>query len=69
VVYNWLKIPILFSFEYVVVGSSVDNQTQVLMQALLYERGFTKKLVGKKLMTFSAKGVSISQSTMSSVTK
>ncbi len=39
------------------------------MQALVYEEGFQKKLISKRLMTFGANGVYVFQSTMSSVTK
>jgi hypothetical protein len=61
VVENWLQIPILLSFEHVVVGLSVDNLTQVPMEALMHEGGLTTNLIGKKLMTFGANGVSFFQ--------
>jgi hypothetical protein len=53
----------------VVVGSVADNRTQVLMQALMHERGLTKDLISKRLMTFGADGVFVFQGTKSSVTK
>ncbi len=56
-VQNWLRIPILLSFECVVVESSADNLTQVFMQALMHEGSLMKYLIGKKLMTFDANGV------------
>jgi hypothetical protein len=37
------------------------------MQALMHEGGLTKDLIGKKLMTFSAYGVSIIQGIRSGV--
>jgi len=61
VVHNWLQIPILLSFECVVVGSSADNLIQVFMQALMHEGGLMKYLIGKKLMTFDADGVFFSR--------
>jgi hypothetical protein len=35
----------------------------------MYEKGFPKKLISKKLMTFGANGVSVFQGTVSSVTE
>jgi hypothetical protein len=49
VVQNWLRIPIFFSLEHVVVGSSVDNFTLVLLQTLMHQRGFTKELISSRL--------------------
>jgi hypothetical protein len=69
VVQNWLWIPIFLSFECVVLGSSIDNLTQILMQALMHEGGLTKDLVGMKLITFSANGVFVFQNTRLSVTQ
>jgi hypothetical protein len=43
----------------VVVGSSIDNLIQILMQALMHEIGPTKYLIGKRFMTFGANRVSI----------
>ncbi len=63
VVQNWLKIPIFMSFEHVEVGLGVDNLTQILM----HEGGLMKKLIGKRLMNFSADGVFVFQGTRSSV--
>ncbi len=51
-----------------VVGSGVNNLIQIFMQALMHEGG-TKKLISKKLMTFSANGVFVFQSTRSKVTQ
>jgi len=56
-VQNWLKISILLSLEHVVVGLGIDNLIQILMQALMHERSFTKYLIGKRFMTFGANGV------------
>jgi len=67
VVQNWLQIPILFSLEHAVVGLGVDNLTQVFIQDLMHEGGLTKDLIGKKLMTFNASGVSIFHSIKSGV--
>jgi len=53
----------------VVVGSTVDNLIEDLMQPLMHERGFTKDLISKKLMTFGANGVPSFQGTMLGVTK
>ncbi len=53
----------------VVLGSSVDNLTQILMQALMHEGGLTKDLVVMKLITFSANGVFVFQNTRLSVTQ
>jgi hypothetical protein len=53
----------------VVARLGANNLTQVLMQTLMHEGGFTKKLIGKRLMTFGADGVSIFQGTRSSFTK
>jgi hypothetical protein len=36
------------------VGSSANNLTQMLMQALMNQGGLTKDMIGKKLMTFGA---------------
>ncbi len=58
---NWLRIPILFSFEHVVVGLGANNLTQVHMEALMHEGGLTTNLIGKKLTTFGANGVSVFQ--------
>jgi hypothetical protein len=66
VVQNWSK-PILLSLDYVVVGSGFDNLIQVLMQVLMHQGGFTKDLIGIKLMTFGADGVSIFQGIKSNV--
>jgi hypothetical protein len=49
VVQNWLKIPIFLSLEHVVVGSSVDNLTLILMQTLMHQRSFTKDLISSRL--------------------
>ncbi len=65
-VQNWSK-PILLSLDYVVVGSGFDNLIQVLMQVLMHQGGFTKDLIGIKLMTFGADGVSIFQGIKSNV--
>jgi hypothetical protein len=67
VVQNWLWIPILLSFEHVVVGLGVDNLIQVLMQALMHEGGLMKYLISKKLMIFHADGVFIFQGIRSGV--
>jgi hypothetical protein len=64
-----LRIPILLSLECAAVGSGANNLTQVLMQALMHERGLTKDLISKRLMAFGAKGVFVFQGTKSSVTK
>jgi hypothetical protein len=69
VVQNWLQIPILLFFECVVAGAGADNFTQILMQALMHEGGLMKYLIGKKLMTIDANGVSIFQGIKSSVTQ
>jgi hypothetical protein len=53
----------------VVLGSSVDNLTQILMQALMHERGLTKDLVSMNVITFSANGVFAFQSTTLNVTQ
>ncbi len=44
-----------------VVGSSVDNLIQVLMQALMNQGGLTKDMIGKKLLTFGANSVMFSK--------
>jgi len=49
------------TLTHVVVGSSVDNLTQVLMQTLMNQGGLTKDIIGKKLMTFGANGVYVFQ--------
>ncbi len=70
--HTWFRIGLKYQSSFpshVVVGSSDDNQTQVLMQALMYEEGFQKNLINNRFMTFGANGVSVSQGTMSSVTK
>jgi hypothetical protein len=59
----------IFSLKCVVVGSGVNNLIQVFMQALMHEGGLTKKLIGKKLMTFSVNGVFVFQSIRSIVTQ
>jgi len=59
----------IFSLKCVVVGSRVNNLIQVFMQTLMHEGGLTKKLIGKKLMTFNANGVFVFQSTRSKVTQ
>ncbi len=43
------------------VGSGVDNLTQVHMQALMHQGGLTKYLICTKLMAFGTDGVSIFQ--------
>jgi hypothetical protein len=43
------------------VGSSVDNRTQVLIQVLMHQGCFTKYLIGIRLMTFGADGVYVFQ--------
>ncbi len=60
-VQNWLKILFFLSFERVMVGSSVDNRTQVLIQVLMHQGCFTKYLIGIRLMTFGADGVYVFQ--------
>jgi hypothetical protein len=69
VVQNWLRIPILLSLECVVLGSSVDNLSQILMQALMHEGGLTKDLIRKKFMAFSANGGFFFQGTKLNVTQ
>jgi hypothetical protein len=51
-----------------VAGSRADNLTQVFIQDLMHEGGLTKDLIGKKLMTFGANGVSVFQGTKLGVT-
>ncbi len=53
---NWLQISILFSFDCMVVRLGAHNLTQVLMQALMHERGLTKDLIGKRLVTLVLMG-------------
>jgi hypothetical protein len=69
VVQNWLHIPILFYLECVVVRSSVDNLTQMLMQSLMNQGSLSKDMVGKKFMTFGADGVFVFQNVKLRVTK
>jgi hypothetical protein len=56
-----LAISIFLSFECVVAKSNVNNLTQALMQALMHQKGFTKKLIGTRFMTFGTDGVSTFQ--------
>jgi hypothetical protein len=58
-----LRIPIFLSFEHVVVGLNTDNFTQVLMQAMMHQGGFTKDLISIRHMTFGIDGVSVFQGT------
>jgi hypothetical protein len=60
-VQNWLQIPILLCLDEV-ARSSIDNLIQIFMQALMHEKGLTKDLIGKKLLTFIANGIPIFQS-------
>jgi len=69
VVQNWLKLQILLSLECVVARSSVDNLTLILIQALMHQRGLTKKLNGNRFMTFGVDGVFVFQGTKLGVTQ
>jgi hypothetical protein len=60
----WFRIGYKYesSFPFnVVVESSVDNLTQVFMQATLMHGGFTKDLIGNMLWTFGVDGVFVFQ--------
>jgi len=52
-----------------VARSSVDNLTLILIQALMHQRGFTKKLNGSRFMTFGVDGVFVFQGTKLGVTQ
>jgi hypothetical protein len=66
---NWVKIPILISYNYVLEGSSFDNLTKVIMEALTIWGGMPKYQVVSKLMNFGANNINVFQSTKSGITK
>ncbi len=57
------------SLECVVARSSVDNLTLILIQALMHQKGLTKKLNGSRFMTFGVDGVFVFQGNKLSVTR
>jgi hypothetical protein len=66
---NWVRIPILISFNHVLEGFGSNNLTKVIMEALTTKGGMLKDQVVSKLMSFGANNINVFQSTKSSVTK
>jgi hypothetical protein len=49
---NWVKIPILISFNHVLEAFGSNNFTKVIMEALTIGGGMLKDQVVNKLMSF-----------------
>ena len=58
VVQNWSRVPYLISLEKVVEGSSSDNLTQVIIDALTSAAKMERLALAKTLLCFGANGVS-----------
>jgi hypothetical protein len=56
---NWVSIPILISFNCVLEGSSSDNLTKVIMEALSIGGGMPKDQVISKLMNFGTDNINV----------
>ncbi len=69
VVENWARIPILISLDCVLEGSSSNNFTKVIMEALTTRGGMPRDYIASKLMSFGVDNVNVFQGTKSSVTK
>ncbi len=56
---NWVRIPILISFDRVLEGFGIDNLTKVIMEALTIKRGMLKNHVTTKLICFGRDNVNV----------
>ncbi len=66
---NWVRIPILISFDHVLEGFGIDNSTKVIMEALTIRRGMPRNHVTTKLICFGGDNVHVFQSIEFGVTK
>jgi hypothetical protein len=66
---NWVKAPMLFSFQRVVNGAITNNLTIVIMEALQKGEGLNPTSVSQKLFYFGANGVGTFQGTKIGVIK
>jgi hypothetical protein len=57
----WTKGPILVCVDRIVDGSSFNNLSEVIMNALLKGEGLTKEKLAKKLFCFGEDGVNVFQ--------
>jgi hypothetical protein len=60
VLQNWVRIPILISLDRVLEGSSNDNLTKVIMEALTIGGELPTNQIAQKLIYFGANGVNVS---------
>jgi hypothetical protein len=65
----WVKIHILISLDHVLEGSSSNNLTKMIMEALTIKGGMLRHQVVSKLMSFGVDDVNVFQDTKYSVTK
>ncbi len=63
VVQNWVRIPILISLNMMLEGSSSDNLTKVIMEALTIGGGLQKYQIAQKLICFGVDGVNVFKGT------
>ncbi len=56
---NWVRIHILISFDRVFEGSSSNNLTKVIMEALTIRGGMFRDQVASKLMSFGGDNVNV----------
>jgi len=66
---NWVRIPILISFNHVLEAFGSDNFTKVIMEALTIGGGMPKDQIVNKLMSFRTNDINVFQNTKSNVTK
>ncbi len=66
---NWVRIPILISFDCILEGSRIDKLTKVIMEALSIGGGMPRNHVATKLICFGGDNVNVFQSTKFGVTK
>jgi hypothetical protein len=60
---NWVRIPILISFNHVFEGSNSDNLTEAIMETLTIRGGMLKDQVVSKLISSRANDINVFQST------
>jgi hypothetical protein len=60
---NWVRNPILISFNYVLEGSSSNNLTKVIMEALTIGEGMPRDQVASNLMNFGTNDFNMFQGT------
>jgi hypothetical protein len=66
---NWVRIHILISLYHVLEGSSSNNLTKMIMEALTIKGGMLRHQVVSKLMSFGVDNVNVFQDTKCGVTK